>query len=66
MEERKHSTKHFMPTALDGVQRSASFIARYIPEDASPGMCFITDWEGPRGAMEAVVIEVFFFHLITE
>jgi hypothetical protein len=29
-------------------------------------MCFITDWEGPRGAMEAVVIEVFFFHLITE
>jgi hypothetical protein len=50
-----YSSIHFLTSALDGGEWSASRPGRFTPRERAPGTAWIGGWVGPRAVLYAVV-----------
>jgi hypothetical protein len=53
--EWRYSSKHYLTSALDGGEWSASRSGRFTPRERDPGTHWIGGWVGSRAVLEAVV-----------
>jgi hypothetical protein len=50
-----YSSTHFLTSALDGGEWSASLTVRFTPRERAPGIHWIGGWVGPRAVLDAVM-----------
>jgi hypothetical protein len=50
-----YSSTHYLTSALDGGEWSASRPGRFTPRERAPGTHWIGDWVGPRASLDALV-----------
>jgi hypothetical protein len=53
--EWRYSSSHFLTSALDRGEWSASRSGRFAPRERAPGTHWIGGWVGPRAVLDAVV-----------
>jgi hypothetical protein len=51
----RYRTMHYLTSALDGGEWSASRPGRFTPRERAPGVHWIGGWVGPRAVLDAVV-----------
>jgi hypothetical protein len=52
--EWKYTSTHFLTSALDGSEWSASRPGRFTPRERAPGTHWIGGWVGPRAVLDEV------------
>jgi hypothetical protein len=53
--EWRYSFTHFLTSAVDGSEWSASRFGRFIPRETDPGTYWIGGWVGTRAVLDTVV-----------